>query len=103
MAIRNRKGQTLAADGTVAKTKTPAPAPKKRGRPKKTEIVKTKVDPALPSGAFHEMFPFHLEHKEGKGVKHCYFQCEHHMDKHIERYKLDRRTIKISATEPRTN
>ena len=98
MAIRNRKGQTIGADGTV----TEAPAPKKRGRPKKTEVVKTKVDPALPCGAFHQMFPFHLEHKEDKGVKHCYFQCEHHMEKHIERYKLDRRTIKISATEPRT-
>lgn len=98
MTIRNRKGQTINGDGTVA-----APAPKKRGRPKKTEVVKTKVDPALPCGAFHEMFPFHLKHKEGKGMKHCYFQCEHHMEKHIERYKLDRRTITISATEPRTN
>lgn len=102
MAIRNRKGQTIGADGTV--TAAPAVAPKKRGRPKKTEVVKTKVDPALPCGAFHQMFPFHLEYKEdNKVLKHCYFQCEAHMEKHIERYKLDRRKLTISATEPRTN
>lgn len=103
MAIRNRKGQTLSADGTVTKASAVAPAPKKRGRPKKTEESKPKVHAPLPSGAFHEAFPFHLEYKEDKATKHCYFQCEVHMDKHIERYKLDRRTIKISATEPRTN
>ena len=101
MAIRNRKGQTLSGDGTVAVAPV---APKKRGRPKKTEVVKTKVDPALPCGAFHQMFPFHLEYKEdNKVLKHCYFQCEAHMEKHIERYKLDRRKLTISATEPRTN
>lgn len=102
MAIRNRKGQTLSAEGTVIKA--PEPAPKKRGRPKKTEDTKPKVHAPLPSGAFHQTFPFHLQYKEEKGaLKHCYFQCESHMEKHIERYKLDRRKLTISATEPRTN
>lgn len=97
MTIKNRKGQIAGAE------QVPAP-PKKRGRPKKTEIVKTKIDPALPMGAFHQMFPFHLEYKEdNKVLKHCYFQCETHMEKHITRYKLDRKQLAISATEPRTN
>jgi len=103
MAIRNRKGQTLGADGTAPK--------RKPGRPKKTEVTTTKktrtpskpvIDPPRCSdGPFHMVFPFHLQYKEGGSMKNCYFQCESHMNKHIERYKLDKRKLTIGATEPR--
>lgn len=102
MSIKNRKGQIAGAE------QVPVPA-KKRGRPKKTEVVKNKVDPALPTGAFHQMFPHMLQYQEKQRnqkdtvQKTCYFQCESHMNKHIERYNLDRRKITISITEPRTN
>lgn len=104
MTIRNRKGETLSSDGTAPK--------RKPGRPKKTEkTVNTKgtrapskpvIDaPRCSEGPFHMVFPFHLQYKEHGSTKNCYFQCENHMNKHIERYKLDKRTITIGATEPR--
>lgn len=95
MSITNRKGQTAGAE------QVPTPA-KKRGRPKKTEIVKNKVDPALPTGAFHQMFPFMLKYTDDKVTRTCYFQCEAHLDKHIMRHKLDKRKLTIGQTEPRT-
>ena len=104
MTIRNRKGKTVAADGTTKR---------KPGRPKKTEATKTKrtrkpkgpvIDPPRPiDGGFHVVFPIHLQFKEKDGtLKNCYFQCEHHMDKYIERYKLDGRKITIGTTKPRS-
>ena len=94
MAIRNRKGKTLAADGTTKATKT------KRVRKPRGPVI----DPPRPvDGGFHVVFPLHLHYKEKDGsIKNCYFQCEYHMDKYIERYKLDRRKLTIRNTEPRS-
>lgn len=106
MAIRNRKGQTLNVDG-----QTPKRGP---GRPRKTETTSKSKKVSAPTkpviqkatttnGAFHEVFPYHLQYKEDKITRNCYFQCQSHMDKHIERYKLKKSEITIGATEPRTN
>lgn len=95
MTIRNRKGEVVGVE------QISAPA-KKRGRPKKTEVEKTRIDPALPTGAFHQMFPFMLKYKEdNKFEKTCYFQCESHRNTHISRYKLNKNSITIGQTEPR--
>ena len=47
-----------------------------------------------------EMFPydkfgFRLEFGEKKNPTICWFECQEHLDKYLERYKLDKRTIKI--------
>ena len=47
-----------------------------------------------------EMFPydkfgFRLEFGEKKNPTICWFECKEHLDKYLERYKLDKRTIKI--------
>lgn len=91
MAIRNRKGKTVAADGTTKR---------KPGRPRKKRGPE--IDPPRPiDGGFHVVFPNHLQFKEKDGtLKNCYFQCEYHMNKYIERYKLDRRKLTIRATDP---
>ena len=93
MAIRNRKGKTVAADGTTTK--------RKPGRPKKKRGPE--IDPPRPiDGGFHVVFPIHLLYIEKDGTrKNCFFQCEHHLNKYIERYKLDRRKITIGNTSPR--
>lgn len=43
-----------------------------------------------------DQFPYKLVHKDGKETRKCYFQCEEHMKKHIERYNLKKKDIKIS-------
>lgn len=108
MAIRNRKGQTLDSSGQVPKRKPGRPKKsvstaktKKASAPRQTKPV---IDqPMVINGQFHEVFPFHLQYKEDKVTKNCYFQCQAHMDKHIERYNLKKSEITIGATEPRTN
>lgn len=92
MAIRNRKGKTLAADGSI-KPKT------KRTRTPKGPVIDP---PRCSDGPFHKVFPHHLQYKVGKETKNCWFQCEYHMNKHIERYNLDRRKISIRTTKPRS-
>jgi len=93
MAIRNRKGNTVAADGDITK--------RKPGRPRKQRGPV--IDPPRCSeGGFHKVFPYHLHYKDTDGSnRNCYFQCEGHMNTHIERYKVDRRKATIGATEPR--
>jgi hypothetical protein len=95
MAIRNRKGKTVGADGTTTK--------RKPGRPKKQRGPV--IDPPRPiDGGFHVVFPVHLQYKEKDGtLKNCFFQCDHHMTKYIERYKLDKRKLTIGTTKPRTS
>lgn len=39
--------------------------------------------------------PFRLEFGEKKNTTICWFECQEHLDKYLERYKLDKRTIKI--------
>ena len=43
----------------------------------------------------YETFPIKLQVKEGKNTTVCFFQCDEHLQKHLERYKLDKKDIKI--------
>ena len=43
----------------------------------------------------YDTFPIRLEFGEKKNTTICHFQCQEHLDKYLERYKLDKRTIKI--------
>jgi hypothetical protein len=43
----------------------------------------------------YETFPIKLQVKEGKNTTVCFFQCDEHLQKHLERYKLDNKDIKI--------
>ena len=43
----------------------------------------------------YETFPISLEFGEKKNTTICHFQCQEHLDKYLERCKLDKRTIKI--------
>jgi len=43
----------------------------------------------------YETFTIRLEFGEKKNTTICHFQCQEHLDKYLERYKLDKRTIKI--------
>lgn len=43
----------------------------------------------------HSGFPYKVSHKDDKETRHCYFMNEVHMNKYIQRYKLDRKKIKI--------
>ena len=40
-------------------------------------------------------FGFRLEFGEKKNTTVCWFECSEHLDKYLERYKLDKRTLKI--------
>ena len=43
----------------------------------------------------YEKFGYRLEFGEKKNTTICWFECEEHLQKYLERYKLDKRTIKI--------
>jgi len=43
----------------------------------------------------YESFPVRLEFGEKKNITICHFECDEHLQKYLERYKLDKRTIKI--------
>ena len=43
----------------------------------------------------YEKFAFRLEFGEKKNPTICWFECQEHLDKYLERYKLDKRTLKI--------
>ena len=43
----------------------------------------------------YEKFAFRLEFGDKKNPTICWFECQEHLDKYLERYKLDKRTIKI--------
>jgi hypothetical protein len=47
----------------------------------------------------YETFPIRLEFGEKKNATICHFQCQEHLDKYLERYKLDKRTIKIDCRD----
>ena len=53
----------------------------------------------------YDKFPYRLEFGEKKNTTICWFECEEHLQKYLERYKLDKRTLKIDyrdgqPTEP---
>ena len=43
----------------------------------------------------YDKFGFRLEFGEKKNTAVCWFECNEHLQKYLERYKLDKRTIKI--------
>lgn len=43
----------------------------------------------------YEKFGYRLEFGEGKNPTICWFECEEHLQKYLERYKLDIKTTKI--------
>ena len=43
----------------------------------------------------YDKFGFRLEFGEKKNTTVCWFECREHLDKYLERCKLDKRTIKI--------
>jgi hypothetical protein len=43
----------------------------------------------------YENHPYRLEFGEKKEKTVCFFSCEEHLQKYLNRYKLDKRTIKI--------
>ena len=43
----------------------------------------------------YEKFGYRLEFGEKKNATICWFECYEHLQKYLERYKLDKRTIKI--------
>ena len=43
----------------------------------------------------YDKFGYRLEFGEKKNSTICWFECQEHLDKYLERYKLDKRTIKI--------
>ena len=43
-----------------------------------------------------EGFPWKLVYKDGNETRKCYFESESHRQKHIDRYKLKKKDIKIS-------
>jgi hypothetical protein len=55
-------------------------------------MVKSKVEK---ENFPHVGFPWKLIHKDLKENKTCYFQCEEHMLKYIERYKIKKKDCKI--------
>ena len=43
----------------------------------------------------YENHPYRLEFGEKKEKTVCFFSCEEHLQKYLNRYKLDKRTIKL--------
>jgi len=43
----------------------------------------------------YDMFPYRLDHKTEKKV--CWFQCQEHLDKYIERHKLTTKDYTVSC------
>ena len=43
----------------------------------------------------YEKFGIRLQFGEKKDVTICWFECSEHLDKYLERYKLDKRKVKI--------
>lgn len=44
-------------------------------------------------------FPFRLEYKEEKTNKICWFECQEHLDKYVERYKLKKKDITVESRD----
>jgi hypothetical protein len=43
----------------------------------------------------YDKFGFRLEFGDGKNPTICWFECQEHLDKYLERYKLDTKKTKI--------
>jgi hypothetical protein len=84
--------------------KTPIPIKKpsttKNTQKKTTTKPKKEVAPVVKDFDVHEEFPhsefpYKLIHNEDDKKITSYFMNENHLNKHIERYHLDKRTIKV--------
>ena len=49
----------------------------------------------------YDSFPYRLDHKE-KPNTICWFQCEEHMEKYIERHKLKKKDYELSTNNVET-
>jgi hypothetical protein len=96
--VTKKKVSDTNAPKAKVKTKPKAkvatsPKPKKKvpeitPEPKVAEI---NVEQEFP----HSEFPYKLVHKDGNETRTCYFMNEVHLNKHLERYRLDKRKVKI--------
>jgi hypothetical protein len=50
----------------------------------------------------YDKFGFRLEFGEKKNITVCWFECQEHLDKYLERYKLDKRTIKLDYRDEKS-
>ena len=48
----------------------------------------------------YENFPYRLEYTDGKEHKVCWFMCEEHLKKHLERYKPTDAHIQTLKSKP---
>ena len=64
---------------------------------------KTREEPvvSLETPPFHEFFPLTLSYKEGKDAKICYFVCQEHLKKYLDRYKIKKGSYSVTKTKPR--
>lgn len=44
----------------------------------------------------YEKFPIRLEYKDGNETRICWFECEEHLQKYLERYRLNEKTSEIN-------
>jgi hypothetical protein len=43
----------------------------------------------------YDQFPFKVIHKDGNENKTCYFQCQNHVDKYVERCKFNSKDYQL--------
>jgi hypothetical protein len=80
-----------ASTTTKPKKKTSATAKPEKKVSETPKLEEINVEQEFP----HSGFPYKLVHKDGNETRTCYFMNEAHLNKHIERYRLDRRKIKL--------
>ena len=68
---------------------------------KAPKMIKRVEEETIAPQSFHETFPLTLRHLKSKEKKVCYFQCEEHMDKYIQRSGMKKREYKIEDTKPK--
>ena len=51
----------------------------------------------------YEGFPYRLEYTDGKEERICWFMCEEHLQKYIERYKPTNATIETVKPKTKKN
>jgi len=75
-------------------TKKPATRRKTTTKPKEPTIKWKEI----PLDELHpfEGFPYRLEYQDGNDRRTCHFECESHRTKHITRYKLNPKTIRLN-------
>lgn len=91
-ATTKTSGKTTIKTPPKKRTTTKKPTTRKKPEPKPTfkrkELSHEEMFP-------FESFPFRLEYKDGTETRVCYFTCEEHRTKLINRYKLRKETYFI--------